>query len=75
MYATVRVAGKRAHRDSRIVTRGKVIEKKYYFVFSAGKVLVIDREQNASIAECQNSYQAGKIVDALNLAEQKEGVI
>ena len=44
------------------------MEKKYYFVFSAGKVLVIDREQNAS-------YQAGKIVDALNLAEQKEGVI
>jgi len=48
------------------------MEKRYYFVFSDGAVLVIDREQNASIAECQNSYQAGKIVDALNLAEQME---
>ena len=47
------------------------METKYYFVFSAGKVLVIDREQNASIAECQNSFQAGKIVDALNQAENK----
>jgi hypothetical protein len=46
------------------------MEKRYYFVFSAGAVLVIDREQNASIAECQNSFQAGKIVDALNQAEK-----
>ena len=46
------------------------MEKRYYFVFSAGAVLVIDREQNASIAACQNSFQAGKIVDALNQVEK-----
>ena len=47
-------------------------QKQYYFIFSAGAVLVIDCEQNASIAECQNSYQAGKIVDALNNQNEKE---
>ena len=44
----------------------------YYFVFTcAGAVLVIDREQNAAIAECQNSFQASKIVDALNLTTRQ----
>ena len=48
------------------------MEKRYYFIFSSGTVLVIDREQNASIAECQNLFQAGKIVDALNNQDAKE---
>ena len=48
------------------------MDKRYYFVFADGTVLVIDREQNASIAECQNSFQAGKIVDALNYQDKNE---